>query len=90
MMHVDMFEVRIKEERTVGGSYINIVFTDLVKVKMRVIVVTSIWPFFFNLKAVCNPHISKIYSFFIRHISSRACVDFSYFLIALYKRIFVL
>ena len=46
MMHVDMFEVRIKEERTVGGSYINIVFTDLVKVKMRVIVVTSIWPFF--------------------------------------------
>ena len=47
MMHVDMFEVRIKEERTVGRSCANIVFTDLiVEFKMRVIVVTSIWPFF--------------------------------------------
>ena len=55
MMHVDMFEVRIKEERTVGGSYINIVFTDLmVEFKMRVIVVKSIWPLF-NLKTVCTP-----------------------------------
>ena len=45
-MHVDMFEVRIKEERTVGRSCVNIVFTDLiVEFKMRVIVVTSIWPF---------------------------------------------
>ena len=85
MMHVDMFEVRIKEERTVGGSYINIVFTDLVKVKMRVIVVTSIWPFL-NLKTLSQKYISL----FIRHISSRACVDFSYFLIALYNKIFVL
>ena len=60
MMHVDMFEVRIKEERTVGGSYINIVFTDLiVEFKMRVKVVTSIWPFF-NLKTVCSPYISQI------------------------------
>ena len=55
MMHVDMFEVRIKEERRVGRSYINIVFTDLmVEFKMRVIGVTSIWPFF-NLKTVCSP-----------------------------------
>ena len=42
MMHVDMFEVRIKEERRVGRSYINIVYTDLVELKMRVKVFTSL------------------------------------------------
>ena len=54
MLHVDMFafRIRIKEERRVGRSYINIVFTDLmVEFKIRVIGVTSIWPFF-NLKTV--------------------------------------
>ena len=66
-MHVDMFEVRIKEERTVGRSCANIVFTDLiVEFKMRVIVVTSIWPSF-KLKTVCT-HISQIYfSFHTTH-----------------------
>ena len=60
-MHVEMFEVRIKEERTVGRSCVNIVFTDLiVEFKMRVRVVTSIWPFF-KLKTVCTPYISQIY-----------------------------
>ena len=55
MMHVNMSAVRIKEERRAGRSYINIVFTDLiVEFKMRVKVVTSIWPFF-NLKTVCSP-----------------------------------
>ena len=57
MLHVDMFafRIRIKEERRVGRSYINIVFTDLmVEFKMRVIVVKSIWPLF-NLKTVCTP-----------------------------------
>ena len=60
MMHVNMSAVRIKEERWISRSYVNIVFTDLiVEFKMRVKVVTSIWPFF-NLKTVCSPYISQI------------------------------
>ena len=46
---------------------------------------------FFLIWKLCVILISQKYiSLFIRHISSRACVDFSYFLIALYNKIFVL
>ena len=91
MLHVDMFafRIRIKEERRVGRSYINIVYTDLVELKMHVKVVTSLA--FFLIWKLCVILISQKYmSLFIRHISSRACVDYSYFLIALYNKIFVL